>query len=618
MIYDHTDVARLQGDFNKYIPKLKKLIESKGGIVKDDFFPTDFESMKQSTIESRNPFCKEYFGVDTIYEAWENVKDDNYSHFDEDVISYYNNFKNYLSRCEASYDVGLLNRFGTQLDPVSALFIALDISIEADMKAYDYRSVTKEWIDHNIGYLSKIGFSSYYYYPLLEETRKGYERNETIELTDEELDIMAEAAVFLQQMVKDMKLKPFDLDSVQNQALGNNNKAAETFPGYGNLKNDEVKARTLARSKFLEENMNDDFVLPFSQLHRIQSGGNVIFDYMTLDIDSESGKLIYNKEMLINAIYQIKNTRGYSTTYVEKEPSTIPELQSIIDWDKLPDSYKLREDLVNSGEEAGIILHKYKGSDDWMYNYKVNFPNVFVLVNDKYGAEYPELGDKIYTKHRSVKASGPDMSRLGQMYLYPIMDELRLRLEGTPFESFVAQWMHPDYLAQLFTNLAVLGQPDTLVNVVDSTINTDAVDKFKDFLLSNGIENYISSDDKSGFDNYQSIINYWLVFCTFLSIPFDMDEKDKRLFRGFIKQSLFSLVIAPEGLHVYQEIIASGGWFTSFFGTYFSNKAGLTVQGVMLSADPNDMDVTEDDEDSEINEVSGEPKVDVEDEEELE
>lgn len=618
MIFDHTDVARLQSDYDRYIPVLKKKIIEKGGIVKDSFFPSDFQLLHDSTVKGANPFCKEYFGVETIHEAWQNAMEGTYKHFSEEQIAYYDNFKSFLSRCEGSYDVGLMNRLGVQLDPVSALFVAIDISIRVDVEAFDFNTVTKEWLEHVLGYLSKIGFSSYYYYPILMEMRKGYERLEELDLSDSDLDIIAEVAVFMQSLVKDLKISKVDLDVAQTIALDHNNKSAETFPGYGNLKNDDVKERTLKRSRFMEENMDLDYVMPFSQLHRIQSGGNVIFDYVDIKIDNETGKVIYNKEMLINALNQIAGDRGYSSTYVEKEPVVVPELTNLVSYSQLPDSYKLREDLVDRGEESAVILHKYKGTDDWMYSYKVTFPNAFTLVGDKYGVEYPELADKIFTKHRSVKASGPDFSRLGQMYLYPFMDELRLKLEGTPYESFVAQWMHPDYLGQMFTNMLRIAQPTLLDGKVDDTLNSDSVNDFSEFCLDNDMEVSESSDDKSGFDNFQWLIELWLFWTTFFSLPFDLSEEDELMFASFIKQMLFSLVISPEGLHIYQEIIASGGWFTSIWGTYNSNTGGLEVQAKLLELTLDDVEDIDNDDTSDITEVGGNTPEEFEDDEELE
>lgn len=591
MILDHTHVEKVLLLYNKYVPKLRELIIAKGGIVNDQVWPGITESYERVKA-MKNRFLSEYYGVSTVLELYSNFNDGTFTQFSKEIQSFYNNFVSYMARVEASYDHLIMNRLDKQFDPVSALVFIIDTSITIDNLAYDNTTSSQEWLDHNFGYLAKIGFSSPYYYEILKKVREGYERHVDLNLSDEVLDDMATAAVLLQNLVK-TKLKPLDLDSVQVKALENNNASAESFVGYRNLKNDEVKLDVIRRSKLIKESGDLSDVYPFSQLHRIQSGGNVIFEYLHLDKDEKTGNFQYNIDQLISAVNQIADERGYSEIYLEKQPDVLPELNHLITYEQLPESYTLREELVNNGIHSAVIMNTHSKTDVWMYNYIVRFPNVFTMVEDKYGADFPDLSGKIYSKHRSVKAAGPDITRVVQSYLYPIMDHLNT-LKTTEYSSFVSQWAHPDYLRRMLTNMIVLVNPEAYAGEVDTDINIEkAINFIKDWGVNHEI--VLSADDKSGFDQYQSIINLWLYFCTFFSIPFEMNDENVRLIQIFVQQVMFPVVLTPEGIHIYDEIVPSGAGVTSNWGTYNSNKAGLTVQGSLLRHEQSE-DIDEDSE----------------------
>lgn len=611
MIFDHTHVDRILQQFNKYAPKLRQLIIAKGGRINEKVFPDIQESYNRVTL-MKNMFNQEYFGVDTIVDVYNVLEGDSFAHFPKEIQGFYHSLKNYMNRVKSSYDFNIMNRLGKQLDPISALFIIINTSIIRDTEVYDNTTSSQEWLDHNFSYLSKIGFSSNYFYPLLKKTRDGYERFEDLELSDENLEDMATAAVVLQSMIKDAKLTPWDLDDVQVTALENNNASAESFPGYANLRNDEVKERVIQRSKRIKEEGTLDDIFPFSQLHRIQSGGNVIFDYLKLVKDETTGNYQYSKDQLISAINQIANERGYSTTYVEKQPDILPELITLVDYIQLPESYAMREQLVNAGEHPAIIMNTFKNTDVWMFNYQVDFPNVFTLIGDKYGEEFPEYSDKIYTKHRSVKASGPDFSRIVQAYLYPLMDYLG-ELKMTKYSSFVSQWEHPDYLKRMLTNIMAMINPDAYDGVVDHDIDIEKARTFKD-KISSHFNLVLSADDKTGFDQFNFIIFLWLYFTTYFSIPFEDNDVNTRLMKMMCQQIMFPVLLTPDGVHIYDTIIPSGAGVTSSYGTYSSNLAGMTVQGGLLrdqGVGAEELKLADDD----VAEYTGGGSVDVDDDE---
>lgn len=616
MLRDYTHVESTQRALNKYAPKLKEMIQGLGGVVKDSFFPMDLKAEHDIVVAGFNRWNKEYFGVDSMEEAIQHVIDDTWKQFPKETHEFYNNLKSWMSRTKSSNELGITNRMGKQLDPASALFVILDSCITLDSEVYNYDTVSKEWLEHNYGYLAKVGYSSQYYYPLLELAEEGYRRQEEVEYTDDQLFIVAKIAVFLQQLVPKGTLKPIDLDVVHAEALSNNNKAAEGVPGMGNIKNKETEDRALARSKAMQfQDLSND-VFGMVRQHRIQSGGNVVMKYLGLVLDESTGLPYYTKDMLVSAFRNIKSDRGSFASYTEKEPDVILEIADLISYEKLPDSEELRKALVASGQADEIILKQYKGTFDWMYNYIVNCPNVFTLIGDKYPGMFPDLSDKIFTKHRGIKASGVDFSRLGQMYLYPLMDWQRDNLVNTPFESFVAQWMHPDFLSKLMTNLAVMVTPDLLLGVVDHSLNEKELQNFQDLLKEVKMILDQSSDDKDGFDMFLFIITSWLYWTTYFSVAFEDNEENNNMFKAFVRQSLFAYIITPDGIEVYDNIIASGAFYTSHLGTYNSNKSGLNVQANILFAIPGEVDEQSDDEIEEV--TSDGPEDTQEDDEEVE
>jgi len=579
MIKDHTHVEKVIQQFNKYSPKLKSLILSKGGTVNEEAWVNIGEAYER-VLRLKNRFTEEYYAATDLKDIYSKLDEDSFKRFSPEVQSNYNSLKSYMNRVSASYDFNIMNRLSVQLDPVSALFLIIDVSLRRDAEVYDSTTCTQEWLDHNFNYLAKVGFSSGYFYPLLKKTVDGYGRFEDIILDDDQLEDMATAAVVQQSTLLGVTLEEWPLSDVQVKALENNNASAESFPGYGNLRNDEVKERVIGRSQVIKDEGTIDDVFPFSQLHRIQSGGNVIFNYLTLTKNEETGNYEYSKDQLVSVISQIASERGYSVTYVEKEPQVLPELITLIGYTQLPESYAIREQLVNAGDYPPIIMNTFKNTDVWMFNYEVEFPNVFTLIGDKYESEFEELSSKIYTKHRSVKASGPDFSRIVQSYLYPLMKHLS-SLRDSKFSSFVSQWEHPDYIKRMLTNMMVMINPELYENVVDYDLDIQAAIDFKEKIMSQ-YSILLSADDKTGFDQFFQIINLWLFFTTYFSIPFAKNEQNNRLMKMMCQQFMFPVLLTPDGIEIFDTIIPSGGGLTSAIGTYGSNHAGLTVQGSLL------------------------------------
>lgn len=583
MIFDHTHVSKLIQQFDSNIPRIRAKVLEMGGTVNDAVW-IDIQQAYERVLLMKNPFIKEYYASSNIMEIYTILESDSFDRFDDVVKGNYNKLKSYMGRVSASYDFNVMNRLGSQMDPVSALVKLIDVSIRLDSTYYDNTTCAQEWLDHNYDYLSKIGFSSNYYYDLLKVTREGYDRFVEINLSEEEVNDTATALILLQQTVLNAKLSPLDLDQVQVKALENNNASAESFVGYGNLRDDATKEAVIKRSKYIKDFGTLDDIFPFSQLHRIQSGGNIIFDYLTLDIDPLTGNHIYSYDQLISAVSQIVAERGHSTIYLEKEPYTLPELQGDVISEQLPESFTMREMLVNAGQEPALIMDTFSKTSVWMYNYKVSFPNVFTLIGDKYGEQFPELSDKIYTKHRSVKAAGPDITRVVQSYIYPIMEHLNT-LKTTVYGSLVSQWAHPDYLKRMLSNILVTINTADLYEVIDNDLNIDEAIKFNEEHAA-GYDIVSSADDKKGFDNFQSIINLWGFFTTYLSIPFEVNDENTRLFKIILQQVMFPVLLTPEGIHIYDTIIPSGAGVTSIWGTHNSNKAGLVVQGSLLRSLP--------------------------------
>lgn len=573
-------------DYVHVLPRLREAILRNGGIIREEIFPT-VDEMKQVIKAPKHRLFEKYFGTSDIVKVFDIVSEPGREHeLPDSAKEFISNWRSSRARQLSDNPLQEVRTWGTDYDPVSKLLIIADIAITADNTSFDFSNEDEKWLNHNKDYYTKIGFSSQYHPDLLIKAARAYESSNHITITDEEIEKLALAIIELQQLIKDVRIKPMDLKDVHEEALDRNNKAAESAPGFRNQKHDNVRAEVLADAEFIRDHCDYADLQLINEQRRIQSGGNVLFkDYYPLNLSAD-GKIIFSLDAVALAVERIKSERGVFTYYSPNKIETLPVISHLVTCDPLPTSLIERQSLVDQGAPERILF-KDRRTGDWLLQYVVIAPNVFTLVKD-ISPEFEHLQNEIYTKHRSIKAAMASHSRVGQSYLYPFMNTMKEKhlKVGDPYFSLVAQWSHPDDIKMFITDILVASVPELFEgHGVSTSYSKEKLDKFNETVRKYGFNRLVSSDDKSGFDTRTKYYTTWAFYCCFFSLPFEDNETNNRLIKMFAMNDLFSFVCTVEGLTLYSAIIGSGQFTTSIGGTYRSNIQSLTNR--MLFADDN-------------------------------
>lgn len=580
MIKDLSNHAQTLEDWNYNIPWIRAKCKELGVKLNEQIFVNP-EEAHSIALSCKSKLAEKYYGTNDVEKIFDIVNSDSpIGNVNEDHREFYLNWRRARTNQLSENSVALTCKWGVNYDPVSKLIILIRIAIDADNEVFDCTTESKVWLHHNMEYIPKIGFTSQYYPPVLAEANKAYGRTGSVKLTDEQIEALVMAAKIQQDAIIDLSCKRMDLAKTHADATEKNNKAAESFPGFRNQKHEDVKQQVLEDAQWVEDNCDENDTQFYNEQHRIQSGGNVVLLYSNVKMDENTGKVEYTFEGLVAAVNQIANERGYFICYYEDEPIILPELAGVIHYRSLPASLSERKIMVDTGEAPEIILRRFSDINDWQYQYALECPNVFTLVGDKF-PDLVDFTDKIYTKHRSVKASSATSSRLGQTFLYPFMAAAKDKLmKGfSPKYSMVAQWTHPDNLKQLFTDALVSSVPSIYKDLkMSTTYNEKQLEEFRKWIDEHHLTTWTSSDDKTGFDTLTKMYMTWLYFCAFLSIPFEMSDENIKLFRMLSVGISYPVVFAINGIEIYSEIIASGAWCTSHLGTYCSNLQTIAMR----------------------------------------
>lgn len=586
-ITDFSNFESEMNDFKSVVPRLKKEILALGGIIKDDFWPTEEELWEVKRGRPQNKLFEKYYGTSdilTCYEVMTGEKPE--STLPEFAMESINRWRQARLRQQGENRMAETCHWGDNYDPVSKLVVCVMIAIEADNAAFNYSNEDARWIKHNYDYLKKIGFESQYHPAILKHVEKDYGRYAPLDISDEDIHILALSYVESQKSLVGVHCVPMDLAEVHDIALSRNNKSAESAPSFRNQKTKAVRDEVLADAEYVKANCDFHDQQLINEQRRIQSGGNILFDYVPLKLD-EFGQMQITMNQIIEACVRIRQDRGDFTCYYEDMPKVLPELAGVIQISELPFAEADRALLIETEKAPNAILKKNKLTGEWLLNYKVSAPCVFTKVSDKYD-NFDDIKDEIFTKHRSIKAAMGSFSRVGQSYLYPFMNEWKKKNMhyDNPYYSLVAQWSHPDDLKQMFTDMCVLIEPEYFKDSgVTTTISKDKVEKWSAFRSKYKLDTVMSSDDKTGFDMVNKWYLTWMFYCGFLSIPYDMTEQDKRLFKMFIVNDLICLMSGIDSLVEYSAIIESGQFNTSVRGTHSSNTESLFIRAKMSRND---------------------------------
>lgn len=568
---DHTNSSKVIENFNYLRQKLIPFLNEEGVDIDERGWP-DLGKSFQATINGKATFNSRFFnGEENII----SVVDKALSGFEPIDSKSFKNLDTKLKSLLEAKDIIYSPTWGKAYDIVSKTYLLFLVGMSVDSNL-NRSNCTKQAMEHNLKYYKKIGPTSPYNYEYLEQATKGYTRTADVDWDDDTCRALAKVAKYLQTRAKKLHCKRMPLDKTTEVAESKNNKNFVGHPIYANVRVDDNRELLYSLAEELNGQFNEDEIDPGFQLHRIQNVVNFIIEYSGIHID-DNDTLVWNPQMLVNAIQRIASERGSFSYYQQDKPVIIPELQNIVTYEELPKSLESRVKLVDQGIHPKYILNIYPTSGDFKFNFKVAVPRVWQDGHDQEN-DYVNP-DAIFSKHRNITAVPSYVSRIGQQYLYPIDDAMR-ELKSTKDYSCAVKLNHPDEFLKYFTDLIAVANPDyAKANNLKTSFSLDDLDKFYDHINQCDIENiYLSMDDKDGFDMYQHEVLTWLYCCTYFPFAFDeLTEFDFNNFKRLNRLLQVILLITPTGCLALSELLGSGHPLTNNKGSYISELIGLTT-----------------------------------------
>lgn len=568
---DHTNSFKVIENFNYLRQKLIPFLNDEGVDIDERGWP-DLGKSFQATINGKATFNSRFFnGEENIISTVDKALGD----FEPIDSKSFKNLDNKLKSLLESKDIIYSPTWGKAYDIVSKTYLLFLVGMSVDSNL-NHSNCTQQAMEHNLKYYKKIGPTSPYNYEYLEQATHGYTRTADVNWDDDTCRALAKVAKYLQNRAKKLHCKRMPLDKTTEVAESKNNKNFVGHPVYANVRVDDNRELLYSLAEELNGQFNEDEIDPVFQLHRIQNVVNFIIEYSGIHID-DTGTLVWNPQMLINAIQRIASERGSFCYYQQDKPVVIPELQNIVTYEELPQSLESRVKLVDQGIHPKYILNTYSTSGDFKFNFKVTVPRVW---QDGHDQENDYINpDAIFSKHRNISAVPSYVSRIGQQYLYPIDDAMR-ELKSTKDYSCAVKLNHPDEFLKYFTDLIAVANPDyAKANNLRTSFSLDDLDKFYDHINQCDIEDiYLSMDDKDGFDMYQHEVLTWLYCCTYFPFAFDeLTEFDFNNFKRLNRLLQVILLITPTGCLALSELLGSGHPLTNNKGSYISELIGLTT-----------------------------------------
>lgn len=594
---DHTNAQKVVDNFNYLRAKLIPYLEEEGVSIDERGWP-DLEKSLKATINGKATFNSRFFNGEENIIATVDRAIGNFESIDS------KSFKNLESKLKSlleSKDIIYSPTWGKAYDIFSKTYLLMYVGLSVDSNL-NHSNCTQQAMEHNLKYYKKIGPTSPYNYEYLEEATLGYTRTADVDWDDTTCRALAKVAKYLQDRAKKLHCKRLPLDKTTEVAESKNNKNFVGHPVYANVRIDDNRELLYSLAEELNGQFNEEEIDPVFQLHRIQNVVNFVIEYSGIHID-DSGTLIWNPQMLINAIQRISAERGSFSYYQQDKPVIVADLQTIITFEELPKSLDARIKLVDQGIHPKYILNVFSTTGDFKFNYKVTGPRLWQDGHDKEG-EFVNP-DAIMSKHRNISAVPSYVSRIGQQYLYPVDDAMR-ELKSTRDYSCAVKLNHPDEFLKYFTDLIAVANPEYAKTVgLKTSFPIDNLDKFYDHLSKCDIEEiYLSMDDKDGFDMYQHEVLTWLYCCTYFPFAFDeLTEFDYNNLKRLNRLLQAILLITPTGCMALSEILGSGHPLTNNKGSYESELIGLTTatliangyrpRGLTMDNDINESDEVE-------------------------
>lgn len=321
------------------VMRFKSALIKQGVPFVDNLMPP-VEAMHAAAMSGTNKLYKVYFSdriknIDDLYSIYDKkatISDDMVNSEHPEAIDFIRNFVAKLSNMNAENAISITKPWGEEYDPVSKMVILMRIGMEADNAAFNSQNETLDWLKHNLGYYSKIGYMSQYNPEILEVALKSYERTEACNFSDVELDAIVHGFKQISDLMKPYHgtLKRLSIDKTSEEATSKNNMAAEGDPGYGNQKHPEVLERVIKNAKYMNEHADETDATIYIIQHRIQPDGNVLLQYAGIELDEATGLINFNDNMLIDGVRKCAAERGHIITYLPNECKVLPEISNLV------------------------------------------------------------------------------------------------------------------------------------------------------------------------------------------------------------------------------------------------------------------------------------------------
>lgn len=370
---DYTNIKQVVTQANQYVLRLFDLIEEKGGIVDRKLY-MDPETAHKTTFGISSPWIARFMGndydtVDKMMTKAMKVAFDNDR--SKDITPSMRGLANNLLRQSTSISHVVRHNLNENLSLISRFRATLQWTLLFDEPVYNIDNTDRLVLAHYISYLYKYSPLSGYIPEIWLMNAQAYSEVRTIDLTDQELNTLAECAVALQEAfgIKDHahEYKPNSLQDTQIRALSSNPKAAYSMPTMTNAKDKKARKLQLELAQEYLDDPSKHGNLPYVGQRRIQQGGNVLLVYLKELYPDIDWDITYPTEAQFDAcLSRINDTRPRVEYYTKDE--TLPE--KYVTSVRLPGSLEERTKLVENGSESEVILQQHKTDMSFKFNFR--------------------------------------------------------------------------------------------------------------------------------------------------------------------------------------------------------------------------------------------------------
>lgn len=571
---DKRDMSIYAQEFDEYIDDFVSICEEIGApIVKEGLLTPEYVE-QMDKLPSK--WLKEYYDIDSE-EQFDNLIVDSGIHTDPNGKTIVNNYfpehesgagnklvqKNSRMQVDRHQFLWLKNK--GERCPITVYTERLKIYREVESPLIMDDRTEEGMKKHLIANLYKWGPKSYYSYETWINNLEAYERTPIIDtkLYGRERWLRAFAyAVKMRQhrqgiiaLVESGKhLEPWSVDRTLVKSRQSNSQPAYSFPTQGNGKSDDDVKENVRLAELVMKDPHAIGKTYYQSLERGQEKGNLFREFLEdLYPDRDWSLEIPTPQEILEAIQLQQDSYGLGDViyYTRHQPTVAPVCKVIT----LPNSENEREALVANGMSEEI-LSKRAGSDEWNKNYQILVPDVWLK-----------------SKVRNVFAGSGPTNFVMQRYVYAVSEYVKeYNKDLTPME--LASLSKEEEILIMLTKLVadVTGQPDAYGDYADYDSALQATMQ------------WLSGDDKSGFDHAQNVL-ISNAFCVNFLLPLFKEEHHKVL-RYLSYLFTFASIITPNGIYKFSMIIPSGHGRTNENGSHSSAVHAFLVDILANKYDP--------------------------------